>query len=151
MAPLARNIHISPFFDFGYDFLCGIALNLEVLDITTNASPDMFVNQTGISFTKRILDEMNYPANVQYAIDAGNKVFAIRSCKVNDAKAVPFSKPKSEQKTTLSSNNKNLVETIRALMKDKWKPDARYKVTGFYISETQTSQLINCVCILKIQ
>ncbi len=113
-------------------------INLEVLDITTNASPDMFVNLTGISFTKRILDEMNYPANVQYAIDAGNKVFAIRACKVNDAKAVPFSKPKSEQKTTLSSNNKNLVETIRALMKDEWKPDARYKVTGFYISENKT-------------
>ena len=113
-------------------------LNLEILDITTNASPDMFVNLTGISFTKRILDEMNYPANVQYAIDASNKVFAIRACKSNDAKAVPFSKPKLEQKTTLSSNNKNLVETIRTLMKDIWKPDARYKVTGFYISENKT-------------
>ena len=113
-------------------------LNLEILDITTNASPDMFVNLTGISFTKRILDEMNYPANVQYAIDASNKVFAIRACKSNDAKVVPFSKPKLEQKTTLSSNNKNLVETIRTLMKDIWKPDARYKVTGFYISENKT-------------
>lgn len=113
-------------------------LNLEILDITTNAAPDMFVNQTSITFTKRILDEMNYPANVQYAVDAGNKVFAIRVCKSNDAKAAPFSKPKAEQKTTFSTSSKNLIEAIRVLMKDVWKPDTRYKVTGFYMAESRT-------------
>ena len=68
----------------------------------------MFVNLTGIPFTKRILDDMNYPANVQYAIDAGNKVFAIRACKVNDAKAVPFSKPNQSKRQRLAPTTKIL-------------------------------------------
>ena len=77
-------------------------INLEVLDLTTNATPDIYINQNGITFSKRVLEDLNYPQNVQYCTDPSHKVFAIRVCKSNEAKSVPFSKPRSEQSSTLS-------------------------------------------------
>ena len=44
-------------------------INLEVIDINTNADPDIYINQNGITFSKRVLEDLNYPQNVQYAID----------------------------------------------------------------------------------
>lgn len=62
-------------------------INLEVIDINTNAAPDIFINQNGITFSKRVLEDLNYPQNVQYCLDAAHKVFAIRVCNGNEAKA----------------------------------------------------------------
>ena len=41
-------------------------IKLEVLDITTNATPDIFVYQNSITFSKRVLGDLNYPQNIQY-------------------------------------------------------------------------------------
>ncbi len=38
------------------------ALNFEILDANTNAYPDIFINQNGVTFTKKVLDDLNYPA-----------------------------------------------------------------------------------------
>ena len=84
------------------------AISLEVIDITTNATPDIFINQNCITFSKRVLEDLGYPQNVQYCADAANKVFAIRFCKASEVKATPFSKPKAEQTSTLSCSSKNL-------------------------------------------
>lgn len=113
-------------------------LNLEVLDITTNATPDIYINVNGITFTKRVLDDLGYPQFVQYAVDKDNKVFAIRACKGNESRAVPFSKPRNEQKNTLSTSNKNITDIVRALMGDEWKDDCRYRVQGYYIANEKT-------------
>jgi len=110
-------------------------LNLQVLDITTNASPDIFVNVTGITFTKRVLEDMNYPSHVQYSTDVDNKVFGIKACRSEDKGAVPFSKPRGEQIYTVICNNKNVTETIRVMMKGVWKDKKRYKVTGFMLDK----------------
>ena len=107
------------------------AINLEVIDISTNATPDIFINQRGITFNKRVLDDLNYPQNVQYCVDADHKVFAIRFCKGNEAKATPFSKPKAEQTTTLSCANKNLRDVLIAMIPG-FNGKKRYKVTGEY-------------------
>jgi len=104
-------------------------INLEVLDLSTNATPDIFINQNGITFSKRVLEDLNYPQNVQYCTAPANKVFAIRVCKSNEAKAVSFSKPRAEQTNTLGCNNKNLHDVIAALIPD-YQPKKRYKVTG---------------------
>ena len=40
------------------------ALNFEILDANTNAYPDIFINQNGVTFTKKVLDDLNYPAFV---------------------------------------------------------------------------------------
>ena len=111
-------------------------ITLEVIDLTVNSSPDIYLNQKGITFSKRVLEDLNYPQYVQYCVDATHKVFAIRSCKGNEAKASPFSKPKSEQTSTLGSSNKNLRDVITSMIPD-FDAKKRYKVTGEYDAETR--------------
>lgn len=67
-------------------------------------------------------------------MDAAQRVFAIRPCKSNEAKATAFSKAKGEQTTTLSCGNKNIHDTVAQLIKD-YDNKKRYKVTGFYNAE----------------
>ena len=79
------------------------ALNFEILDANTNAYPDIFINQNGVTFTKKVLDDLNYPAFVLCQLDAKNKVFAVRMCKSSEQRGYKFSKPKGEQKATAVS------------------------------------------------
>ena len=111
-------------------------INLEVIDISTNADPDIYINQNGITFSKRVLEDLNYPQNVQYGFDPEHHIFAIRVCKSNESKAAPFSKPRSEQTTTLSCGNKNLKEIVAKLIPD-YKEKKRYKVTGELDAESR--------------
>jgi hypothetical protein len=110
-------------------------LNLQVIDAGMNMFPDIFVNATGITFTKKVLEELKYPSHVQYSSDVENKVFAIKACRSIDTGAQPFSKPRAEQTTTLSCTNKNIIEIVREMMKGIWKENKRYKVTGFAIDK----------------
>ena len=111
-------------------------INLEVIDINTNADPDIYINQNGITFSKRVLEDMNYPQNVQYGIDPEQHVFAIRVCKSNEAKAAPFSKSRGEQTSTLSCGNKNLKDTVVKMIPG-YQPKKRYKVTGEFDPENR--------------
>ena len=81
------------------------ALTFETLDANVNAHPDIFVNQSGVTFTKKVVEELNYPNFVLCQIDTKNKVFAIRMCKSNEPRGFKFSKPRAEQKTTVSINS----------------------------------------------
>lgn len=110
-------------------------INLEVIDITTNAAPDIFINQTSVTFSKRVLEDLNYPQTVQYCSDPAYKVFAIRVCKSNEQKATPFSKARSEQ-GTLSSSNKNMHDILAALIPE-YHQKKRYKITGELDSENR--------------
>lgn len=111
-------------------------INLEVIDLSTNALPDIYINQNCITFTKRVLEDLGYPQNVQYCMDSTNKVFAIRVCKGNEAKATSFSKPKAEQTTTLSCGSKNLRDIIVLMIPD-YDARKRYKVTGEFDPENR--------------
>lgn len=55
------------------------ALNFEILDANTNAYPDIFINQNGVTFTKKVLDDLNYPAFVLWR-SLTLMVFAVRMC-----------------------------------------------------------------------
>ena len=112
-------------------------IKLEIVDLNTNSNPDMFINQYGISFSKRILEDLSYPQFVQYCVNADHKIFAIRACKGTEAKATPFSKSKTEQTKTITCNNKNLREVILTLI-PKGDSKQRYKVTGEYDAEKRT-------------
>ena len=112
------------------------SITLEVIDINTNSSPDIFINQNSITFSRRVLDELNFPQNVQYCLDAPHKVFAIRVCKGSEAKATPFSKPKNEQVATLACKSKNLREILVGMIPG-FNPKKRYKITGEYDSENR--------------
>lgn len=111
-------------------------IKLEVLDISVNAAPEIYINQHGITFSKRVLEDMGYPQNVAYCTD-GNRIFAIRAAKSNEAKSTPFSKSRSEQSSTLSCNNKNLHDSIAIFIPD-YDPHKRYKVIGEYDAENRT-------------
>jgi len=113
-------------------------MTFEIVDLTVNAMPDMFVNRSGITFTKKVLEDLNYPANVQYCINAESKVFAVRACKSNETKPTPFSKPRAEQTQTCSTSNKNLVESVKLLMPKDYDSSKRYKVAGHFEPETRT-------------
>ena len=111
-------------------------ITLEVIDLSVNSSPDLYINQNCITFSKRVLEDLNYSPYVQYCVDATNKVFAIRSCKGTEAKASPFSKPKAEQTTTLSCKNNNLRDVIVNMIPE-FDPKKRYKVSGEYDAENR--------------
>ena len=114
------------------------ALNFEVIDSSVNAYPDIFVNQNGVTFTKRVVEDLNYPAYILCQIDVKNKVFAIRMCKFNEPRGFKFSKPRGEQKGTVSINSKCLPEPIRECMRDTWDTDKRYRVRGFWVADAKT-------------
>lgn len=112
------------------------AINLEVIDINTNATPDIFINQNCITFSKRVIEDLGYPQNVQYCVDVAHNVFAIRFCKGNEAKATPFSKAKAEQTSTLTCGSKNLRDVVVAMI-PQYDPKQRYKITGEFDSENR--------------
>ena len=112
------------------------AINLEVVDLNANASPDIFLNQGSVTFSKRVLEVLGYPQYVQFCMDAANKVFAIRICKGTEAKATLFSKPKNEQTATLAFPNKNLCDVMGAMIPDYVKKN-RYRISGEYNTENR--------------
>ena len=112
------------------------SIKLEVLDISVNAAPEIYINQHGVTFSKRVLEDMGYPQNVVYCID-GSRIFAIRVAKSNEAKSTPFSKSRSEQSSPLSCHNKNLHHNIAKFI-PSYDPRKRYKVIGEYNAENRT-------------
>lgn len=112
-------------------------VNLEVVDLNVNASPEIYINKTGVTFTRRILEELNYPQNVQYCIDSPKRIFAIRVCKSNEQKSIPFSKSRTEQTRSISTNNKVLKSILTSLL-DNYNSTLRYTVTGTLDLENRT-------------
>ena len=40
------------------------SLNFETIDSNINAYPDMYLNQSGVTFSKKVLEDLGYPAYV---------------------------------------------------------------------------------------
>jgi len=114
------------------------SLNFETLDANTNSSLDIFFNQNCLTFSRRVVEELGFPAQILCQLDAKNRVFAIRACRKDEARAFKFSKPKEEQKSTISLSNKNLLDPLRKCTADIWGKGLRYKVTGFWVAEAKT-------------
>lgn len=114
------------------------SLNFETLDANTNSSLDIFFNQNCLTFSRRVVEELGFPAQILCQLDAKNRVFAIRACRKDEARAFKFSKPKEEQKSTISLSNKNLLDPLRKCTADIWEKGLRYKVTGFWVAEAKT-------------
>lgn len=112
------------------------SITLEVIDINTNTKPDIYINQNCITFSRRVLEDLGFPQNVQYCVDATQKVFAIRPCKANEAKAVAFSKPKAEQSATLTCGNRNLRDVLVTMIPG-YAEKQRYKLTGEFDTESR--------------
>ncbi len=107
------------------------SFTFETIDVNMTDKPEMTINLNNVSFTKRVLDLMGYPGYVQYCVDAGQRIFALRVCKGNESRAAAFSKPREEQTTVLSTANKNICETAKKLI-ENFNPKKRYIIEGFY-------------------
>ena len=114
------------------------ALSFEVLDANSNSSPDIFFNQNGLTFSRKVVEDLGYPPQILCQLDAKNRVFAIRACRKDESRAFKFSKPKEEQKSTISLSGKNLLDPLRKCTADIWKKGVRYKVTGFWVADAKT-------------
>ena len=71
------------------------ALKLTVMDFNaySHTDPEIFVNRSGITFSRGVLETLNYPSYVQYLIDPKSHVFAVRACKGNETKEPLNNKP----------------------------------------------------------
>lgn len=106
-------------------------LNLEPMDFNaySHTEPDIFINRSSVTFSRSVLEILCFPQYVQYLIDPKNRVFALRSCKGNEPKAKPFSKPKAEQTATISCSVKAFHTALIRLIPD-YAEGKRYKVRG---------------------
>lgn len=113
------------------------ALNFETLDANVSSSLDIFFNQTGLTFSRKVVEDLGYPAQILCQLDAKNRVFAIRACRKDESKAFKFSKAKEEQKSTICISNRNLLDPLRKCTADIWQKGQRYKVTGFWVADAK--------------
>lgn len=108
------------------------SLKLEVMDFNTMYScndPMIFINRGTVTFSRGVLEVLNYPAYVQFLLDPKNRVFAVRACKSNETKAKPFSKPRGEQGSTISSSIKAFHSALSRLISE-YNENLRYRVCG---------------------
>jgi hypothetical protein len=109
-------------------------LQFDLIDITTNATPDLFVNLNGVTFTRKVVSDLGFPANVQYSINAEHGIIAMKPCKGNESKASAFSKPEKEQTKTITTTNPNLREVMTNMIPN-YNPKKRYKIVGQFDAE----------------
>ena len=110
----------------------------EIIDVSVTGTPDMHITQNGISFTRKLVEDMGYPQYVQPMVDHHNKVFALKVCKAEGDRAIRFSKPKSEQKNSITTSNIAIRYMLRGIMGSSWKDENRYHITGKWFSEAKT-------------
>ncbi|MDG3181354.1 hypothetical protein MKN84_06460 [Streptococcus suis] len=109
--------------------------NLEVVTVERSSYDySMTINKNFVTFSKGIVQELDYPSQVLIAFNKDTKVMGIQVCRAKTRGSFKFSKPESEQKGIVQVMNKNLKETLLHIMPE-WKPEKRYKVEGFHIPE----------------
>lgn len=110
-------------------------VKFEIVDLSINAAPEMYLSTTNVLFTRRVLDDLGNPQYVQFCVDPGNRVFAIRPCRQNENKAAEFLKGrKLKPNAALKLGNRNLRDTL-IYMVANYVPGKRYKFVGEYDAE----------------
>lgn len=111
--------------------------NFEVISVSIPGTPELFINLNGVTFSKKMIEDMNYPAFIRPLVDAENKALAFQVCKQGDERAMKFSKPRGEQNGSINIMSNVLLRTARTVMKDIWKDDFRYRMTAIYFPEAK--------------
>lgn len=114
------------------------SLEFVTIENAGKGTPILYINAKGITFTRGALDYLNYASHALFMIDVKNRVFAVRACKASDSKAFKFSKPKEEQKASVSFGSKNVVDPVINCLGEPPAKGKRYKVTGFWVAEAKT-------------
>lgn len=109
--------------------------NLEVVTVErTSYDYQMTLNKNVITFSKGIVEELNYPNQVLFAFNKDTKVMGIQVCRSITKSSFKFSKNKEKQKGVVTISNRNLREALLHMM-DDWDSSKRYRVEGIYLPE----------------
>ncbi|HEL1737819.1 TPA: hypothetical protein TZM69_000385 [Streptococcus suis] len=109
--------------------------NLKVVTVErASMEYNMTVNKNFVTFSKGIIQELDYPAYVLIAFNKETKVMGLQVCRAKTRGSFKFSKPEGEQKGIVQVMNKNLKETLLHIMSE-WDEAKRYKVEGIHIPE----------------
>ena len=112
-------------------------ISFEHIEFGIGGTPDIYINPTGITFSKKMLDVMSYPTYVQYLLNTEQNVFAVRICKETDPKAFKFSKGKEAHTYTFAKRNKTFMSIIGETISN-FDASKRYKVIGEFDKNTKT-------------
>lgn len=104
--------------------------NFEVIDITTHGISEVTINQNGMNFSKRLVDDMGNPQYVRTLLDPEKRIFCIQACKQTDEQSIKFSKPRNEQKGGVTIACNPLMNVLRTLMANSWDKKHRYRIVG---------------------
>ena len=109
--------------------------NLEVVTVERSRFEfSMTVNKNFITFSKGIVQELDYLPHVLIAFHKDTQVMGLQVCRAKTRGSFKFSKPESEQKGIVRIMNKNLREILMHIMPE-WNETKRYKVDGIHIPE----------------
>ncbi|HGL8849825.1 MULTISPECIES: hypothetical protein [Streptococcus] len=109
--------------------------NLEVVTVERSSYDySMTINKNFVTFSKGIVQELDYPSQVLIAFNKDTKVMGMQVCRAKTRGSFKFSKPESEQKGIVQVMNKNLKETLLHITPE-WKPEKRYKVECIHIPD----------------
>lgn len=109
----------------------------EVIDVSITGMPEMHITQNGITFTRKLAEDMSYPQFVTPMIDVKNKVFAIKACKADNEHAIRFSKPKGEQRGSIVTSSNTIRHMLRNVMGAHWNNKNRYHIAGIWYAEAK--------------
>lgn len=86
---------------------------LEVVTVERSSFDySMTINKNFVTFSKGIVQELDYPAQVLIAFNKETRVMGIQVCRAKTRGSFKFSKPEGEQKGIVQVMNKNLKETL---------------------------------------
>lgn len=111
-----------------------ILSKFTVVDLIKTRS-DSVVNITGnsIKFNNATAEELNFPSHIQLLINPKDKQFAIRGCKEDAPNALPFSKPREQQKYPIKFAQAAVVDMIRKMA--EWGVEEKWNIPGAYFAD----------------
>lgn len=101
--------------------------------IKTRSASVANVNKTILKFNNQTAAELHYTPYIQILINPKDKQFAIRACKEDAPNAIPFSKPKEEQKSSIKFSLAAVADTIRKMA--NWDLEDNWNIPGIYFAE----------------
>lgn len=111
--------------------------------------PYVSITNNGVTFNKAVVIKMNYPKHVILLIDDKSGRIALKACKEDSPNAVTFYKQKKTNVISVRWNGKDLLNTIKTMM--KWNLDKdSYRTEGELIPEEQAMIFdLNNAIVLK--
>lgn len=111
--------------------------------------PYVSITNNGVTFNKAVVMKMNYPKHVILLIDDESGRIALKTCTEDTPNAVIFYKPKKSNVISVRWNGKDLLNTIKTMM--KWDLDKdSYRTEGELIPDEQAMIFdLNNASVLK--